>query len=296
MLSDQLQLDGVADWPNRDASRFVEAGALRFHVQVMGSGPALLLLHGTGAATHSWRGLAPLLAEHFTVIAPDLPGHGFTRGRPAGGLTMPAMAGAVGALMRSLAVAPALIVGHSAGAAIASRMAIDGLAAPAGVIGLNPAMMPFPGIAARLFPGLARLLFVNPFAPHFFAGLARQPGEVKRFLGRSTGSRIDQAGLDHYARLFGTAAHVAGAITMMADWDLDALARDLPRLAVPLLLLHGAGDAMVPVSAARDAAALVPGARVDVLPGLGHLAHEEDPALVARHILAFAEQTGARAP
>ncbi len=288
MLSDQLRLEAVPGWPHREASRFVEAGPLRFHVQVMGAGPHLLLLHGTGAATHSWRGLAPLLAAHFTVIAPDLPGHGFTRGRPAGGLSMPAMAGAVAALTRAMAVQPQLIVGHSAGAAIACRMVLDGLAAPKGVVGLNPAMMPFPGIAAKLFPGLARLLFVNPFAPHFFATLARQPGEVKRFLGRSTGSRIDQAGLDSYEKLFGTAAHVAGAITMMADWDLDALARDLPRLAVPLLLIHGAGDAMVPPSAARDAAALVPGAHVDLLAGLGHLAHEEDPAPVAARIETFA--------
>ena len=78
------------DWPNRDASRFVDVGRVKWHVQVMGSGPALLLLHGTGAATHSWRDLLPLLARDFTVIASDLPGHGFTEGRPAGGLAMPA--------------------------------------------------------------------------------------------------------------------------------------------------------------------------------------------------------------
>ena len=57
---------------------------LRWHVQMMGTGPQVLLLHGAGAATHSWRDVAPLLARDFTVIAPDLPGHGFTdtpRGR-----------------------------------------------------------------------------------------------------------------------------------------------------------------------------------------------------------------------
>jgi len=70
------------DWPNRDASRFVRAGGLRWHVQKTGTGPVLLLVHGTGAATHSWRELAPLLARRFTVIAPDLPGPGFTQ-RPA---------------------------------------------------------------------------------------------------------------------------------------------------------------------------------------------------------------------
>ena len=68
-----------ADWPNRQYSRFVEAAGMRWHVQVMGQGPALLLLHGTGAATHSWRDVMPKLAGHYTVVAIDLPGHAFTQ-------------------------------------------------------------------------------------------------------------------------------------------------------------------------------------------------------------------------
>lgn len=66
------------NWPHRDCSQFIEAAGLSWHVQRMGEGPALLLLHGTAAATHSWAGLMPLLARRFTVIAIDLPGHGFT--------------------------------------------------------------------------------------------------------------------------------------------------------------------------------------------------------------------------
>ena len=78
-MSERLswQRDG-RDWPNREFSRFVSAAGLSLHVQVMGDGPAVVLAHGTGSSTHSWRTLAPLLARRFTVIAPDLPGHGFT--------------------------------------------------------------------------------------------------------------------------------------------------------------------------------------------------------------------------
>ncbi len=68
-----------ADWPNRDASHFLRGGNTHWHYQRMGSGPPLMLLHGTGASTHSWRDLLPKLARHHDVIAPDLPGHGFTR-------------------------------------------------------------------------------------------------------------------------------------------------------------------------------------------------------------------------
>ncbi|TKD50958.1 alpha/beta fold hydrolase BchO [Sphingomonas baiyangensis] len=275
-----------ADWPNRAASRFVDAGRLRFHVQAMGSGPVALLLHGTGAATHSWRGAAPLLAEHFRVIAPDLPGHGFTRGRPAGGMSLPAMRDALVALLDTLEVTPDVIVGHSAGAALA--MALAERHAPEAIVGLNPALTPFPGLAARIFPTLAKLLFANPFAPHIFAQIARAPGEVERFLLRSTGSRIDREGLRHYAALVGDAGHCGGAIAMMAGWDLEAVRALLPRVATPVLLLHGAADSAIPLDAVEAAAARLPDARVESLAGLGHLAHEEAPALVAARVVAFA--------
>lgn len=278
-------------WPLAEHSRFVDAGGLRWHVQTLGAGPAILLLHGTGAATHSWRGLAPLLARRFTVVAPDLPGHGFTAGIPPAGLTLPAMAGAVEALIDVLGARPMLIVGHSAGAAIAVRMALDGVAVQ-GIVGLSPALQPFPGIASKLFPSLARLLFVNPFAPHIFAAIARRPGETRRFLERSTGSRIDDAGIACYARLFANAGQCGGAIRMMADWDLAPLAAALPTMRQPLLLIHGANDAAIRTDPVRRSAAAASDGRLELLPGLGHLAHEERPGLVAASIERFAVDLG----
>ena len=269
------------DWPNRDASRFVEAGGVRWHVQVAGAGPVLLLIHGTGAATHSWRNVLPLLTEHFTVVAPDLPGHGFTGRGPQ---TLPAMAGALTALMAALDVKPDVIIGHSAGAAISSRMILDGMKAER-VVALNPALLPFPGLAAQLFPTLAKMLFLNPFAPHIFARMAGPTREVARFMARSTGSQLDERGIDLYARLFRKSGHIAGTIGMMANWDLEALKRDLPSLRVPVHMIHGERDAAVPVAKAREAAALVPGATIEMLPKLGHLAHEEEPDLVAKRII-----------
>jgi magnesium chelatase accessory protein len=275
------------DWPNRIHSRFVHQGGMRWHVQVAGKGPVLLLLHGTGAATHSWRALLPLLATSFTVVAPDLPGHGFTSRGPQ---TLPAMAKAVADLLVELDMKPAVVVGHSAGVAVGLRMQLDGLVDVRAMIGLSPALLPFPGLAAKLFPTMAKLLFVNPFAPHIFAKIARGPGEVARFMLRSTGSKIDDAGIDGYAKLFGKPGHIAGTIAMMAAWDLEPLKRALPGLKVPLLLLHGDGDTAIPLAKAREAAALARGARLEVLAGLGHLAHEEMPEPVADMIMVFAKE------
>lgn len=268
------------DWPHREASRFVAAGPLTWHVQEMGSGPAVVLLHGTGAATHSWRHLMPLLAQHNRVIAMDLPGHGFTRGRPAGGLTLPGMAAAVTTLLQKLDVQPQRLIGHSAGAAIALRMVRDGFAVPE-VVGLNAALSPFPGLFAPLFQGLARALVLNPLVPRLFAASARTSGDTGRLLVRSTGSHIDAEGVRCYALLLGNALHCRGALEMMAGWDLAGLQRDLPKVAARVRLIHGAKDAAVPVGSVEQAVKLMPQASLEVLAGLGHLAHEERAGSVA---------------
>jgi len=278
-----------ADWPNHDASTFVEAGGIRWHVQRMGSGPALLLLHGTGASTHSWRNLAPILARKFTVVAPDLPGHGFTAMAPCGGMSLPGMARLVAALLAELDVAPAFVVGHSAGAAILARMTIDGAVAPAALVSLNGAFVPFGGMLRFLSP-IARVMAATPLAARLFASRADDPRAVDRLL-YGTGSTLDAEGVALYARLIRSPAHVHGALTMMASWSLDELVRDLGRLAVPTLLVAAGNDRTVPPSQATQVASHIHGARVEKLPGLGHLAHEEAPDRVAALIGSFFEST-----
>ncbi len=270
-------------WPNRAASRFLEAAGLRWHVQVMGSGPTLLLLHGAGAATHSWRDLAPLLARHFTIIAPDLPGHGFTQTPGGDGLSLPGMARSLVGLLDVMGAAPVGAVGHSAGAAIASRLALDGRLGHGPLISLNGALAPFAGAAGHLFPAMAKLLFLNPFARQMFAWRAGRPGAVARLI-ESTGSRIDAVGLDFYERLLTTTGHIGGALGMMAAWDLHGLRQDLPRVANPLTLVAAEDDHAVSPAVARDVRALLPASSLIGLPALGHLAHEEAPARVAEII------------
>jgi len=275
------------DWPNRAHSRFVEAGGLVWHVQIMGEGPPLLLLHGTGATTHSWRGLAPVLAADFRVYAPDLPVHGFT-GTPFGFRpSLEAMAEATGALTQALGLKPEVAVGHSAGAAIAIRMALDGRLAPRAIISLNGSLLPFGGLRAVAFPIMAKMLFLNPFAAPVLSRVASAPNSVERMLA-GTGSAIEPEGLALYERLFRNTDHVAGVTAMMAHWDLSRLKRDLPRLQTPLVLVTASEDAAVPPYVSYEVQGLAPRASVVKLHGLGHLAHEEDPEAAARVIAAAA--------
>jgi magnesium chelatase accessory protein len=280
-------------WPNREASRFVRAAGIRWQVQSWGRGPTLLLVHGTGAATHSWRDLAPLLARRFTLVAPDLPGHGFTPALPRS-LSLPAMAGALAELLGVLELSPALAVGHSAGAAILIRMSLDGRLAPKGIVSLNGALVPFRGGLSELFSPLAKLLFVNPLVPRLFAWGAGEAA-VARMI-RDTGSTLDPEGIALYARLVRNPAHIAGALGMMADWDLKPLVRDLPRLSPPLLLVVGTKDRAIPPDDALAIRERLPSAEIVRLKGLGHLAHEERPAEVAEIVERFARATGALPP
>jgi magnesium chelatase accessory protein len=283
------------DWPNRDSSQFIEAGGVHFHVQIMGRGPIALLLHGTGAATHSWRDLAPILAQHFTVIAPDLPGHGFSSLPAPPGLSLPGMAKSIAALLRKLGMSPALGVGHSAGAAILARMCLNDTIAPSALVSLNGAFVPLPGLTAQLFSPLAKLMARIPVVPHLFAWHVGDPRVVEKLM-RSTGSVIDPAGMTFYARLMRRPRHPAAALGMMANWDLPALHRDLARLKPALLLIVGNNDRTIPPADARRIARLVPGATVTALPGLGHLAHEESPAEIATLIEHFAQRSGILVP
>jgi magnesium chelatase accessory protein len=283
------------DWPLREHCRFVEAGELRWLVLDMGQGPPLLLLHGTGAATHSWRGLAPILARRFRVIAPDLPGHGFTDTPEASGRTLPSVAKAVGELLRVLGVSPAFAVGHSAGAAILVRMALDGWIAPAGIVSLNGAFIGFRGPLGQLFSPLAKLLVLNPFVPAVFAWRASDGAMVERLLSE-TGSRLDPDGVEFYRRLVRNPGHVAGALGMMAAWDLRPLERDLPALRVPLFLVAASRDRTVSPEQAREVRSRVRSAELIRLDGLGHLAHEEDPERVAGLVTELAERVGVLPP
>lgn len=280
-------------WPNTQYSRFEQAGGLRWHVQVAGSGPAVLLLHGTGATTHSWGGLLPLLAERFRIIAPDLPGHGFTGTTTPYRMSLPGMSHALAALLRHLEAAPALGIGHSAGAAILARMCLDDMLAPrAGLVSLNGAFLPFEGIAGRVFSPVAKVLSMTPVVPHIFARQARDPAAVDRLL-NETGSTLTPDLAAHYHRLARAPGHVAAALSMMANWDLHSLRRDLPRLRPPVTLIVGETDRTVPPRDAERVQALVPAAQVIRLPGLGHLAHEENPDRIAALVNDVCREYGA---
>ena len=276
-------------WPLHHLSRRIASKPHQWHVQETGTGPLLLLLHGAGASTHSFRALIPALSQTHRVIALDLPGQGFTRAGTKTRCGLASMTADIAHLCQQEGWHPDAILGHSAGAALALNLASRLSPAPK-VIALNAALGRFEGVAGWLFPVLAKVLALNPLTAMAFT-LGGNPTARARRLIAGTGSTLDDEGYALYARLIADRAHVDGALQMMAQWNIDPLADRLPQITARTLFLAADNDRAVPPETSDRAAATMPNAALTRLPGLGHLAHEETPETVLAHITGWLADT-----
>jgi magnesium chelatase accessory protein len=263
-----------------------------WHVQETGTGPLVLLIHGAGGATQSWRHLIPLLAQSHRVIAVDLPGQGFTKSGAGQRLGLDPMAQDLAALCRDQGWQPDLIIGHSAGAAVAFQMTLNLADAPP-VVGINAALGNFKGLAGLLFPLMAKALAMTPWVARFFTASTARQGSVTRLI-EGTGSKLPTEDLRWYRALISDEAHVNGTLAMMAQWHLDPLLRALPEHPSRTLLIVGDNDKAVPPSTSFDVAARMQDATAVSLPGLGHLAHEEDAKAVFEALMPVLESVANR--
>lgn len=276
------------NWPLRAHSYTARVAPYRWHLVRKGRGRDALLLHGAGASSHSWRDLIDPLSKRYRVTAPDLPGHHLTRSFTRARLSLPQISHDLGHLLDQLDTSPRLIVGHSAGAAVALSLTARQSVPPDFVVLINGAVENFRGPAALMMPLMARFLALNPFSGPFLSHEAQRPDAVRKML-RITGSELDQAGLSHYEHLVADPRHIEGTVGMMASWSLSSIEPLLPRIACPVLILHGDRDGAVSVNVAKRTAQALPNAKLVVLPGAGHLVHEERPDLILSAIQEFAD-------
>ncbi len=283
--------DIPADWPNREASRRVVLPRANLHVQRTGNGEPILLLHGTGSATHTWRRLLPALAGNFDVIAPDLPGHGCSPVPASGSMALEYMADTMMELLRALDVRPVAIIGHSAGAAIALKLARRlGQPTPR-ILAINGAFEPFGGRLSAVFAPLARAMAALPLLAGVASRRAHDRAVVRRLLA-GTGGVPDEVTVDDYCRVLANERHVRATLCMMAQWDLSDLSQDLDALARGCDLLVGANDRAIPPDQAYRIRDRYPAIRLTELGGVGHLAHEEDPGRCADWIRTVIAKNG----
>jgi pimeloyl-ACP methyl ester carboxylesterase len=273
---------------------FVSVNGLDVHVVQRGRGePAVLLLHGFGASTFSWREVIDTLGRKRGAVAFDRPAFGFTE-RPMpeswsgeNPYTPAAAAELTIGLMDALRIDRAVLVGHSAGAAVAILAAADHPGRVAGLVLEAPALgapsaVPVPGWLLRS-PQLRRI------GPRLVRGIAGRGDAVIRQAWHDPW-RVGPAVIEGYRKPL-----------KARDWDralweytaagqgTDAAER-LKGLDLPVLVVTGDDDRIVPPAASRAVAALRPGIELVELKDTGHIPHEERPAEFLAAIAPFLDR------
>ncbi|NEK84222.1 alpha/beta fold hydrolase [Blastococcus saxobsidens] len=262
-----------------------------------GDGPALLLLHGIGNNCQTWAKVIDRLAETHTVIAPDLLGHG-NSDKPRGDYSLAAYANGMRDLLSVLDIERATVVGHSLGGGIALQFAYQfpercQRLALVGSGGLGPELSA--GLRAATLPGAE--LVVTALAG--VSGPLRSGLQAVETVGRVTGLKrvgdLAQA-VDALLALKDAEARRAFLRTLRGVVDargqaVTALDRLYLADAIPMLVVWGARDPIVPAQHARTVGELVPSARVEVFQESGHWPHLDEPDRFCDVLLDFVTTT-----
>lgn len=229
------------------------------------------------------------LSGRYTVLAVDLPGHGFSNVSPQTDAigdvySLDGMGRALRALLDTLALEPALAAGHSAGTAVLVRMALDGLYRGPRIAGFNPALVAPPSPYVEFVAPLIAPIAESSLFARGAAWLARSTSVIPTMLA-STGSTISADDEARYAFLCTRAAHCHAALAMMSRWDLPRLVRDARSLALPMDLYAGTNDRWIPYRDLAASIARMPSATLRTVQGAGHLIPEERPDVVIAALL-----------
>ena len=267
-------------WPNRSNSEFIKSDNYNWHIQKFGStGKKLLLIHGTGASSHSWYPLIENLNLECEILCLDLPGHGFTRALARQKKQLMIIVDQISLLLRNIDFYPNIIMGHSAGAAVAYELAKKNETKP-NTIAINAAFGQFSGLAGVAFPYFAKIASSTTIPARFLSLLASKEEIVRKLLA-STGSIIPEPQIKCYQYLFSNTEHVDGTLQLMADWDLGYFLDRLPEETAPIHFLVGDKDTTVPPHISKSWDQSMPNSSLTQFDGLGHLLHEESPSTVS---------------
>ena len=262
-----------------------------------GEGPLLVLIHGITSSSASWEAVLPELAEHFTIVAPDLLGHGQSD-KPAGDYSLGSHACLVRDLMLALGHERATIVGHSLGGGVAMQVAYQfpelvGRLALVSSGGLGREVSIF--LRAVTLPGSELVLPLIASRAVLDTGTA-----VSRMLGRvglQAGSDLAEIarGIASLNELGARRAfvHTARSVIDVGGQRVDARDRLYLAEAVPSMLVWGAIDPIIPARHGVRAHELMPGSRLEVFDGAGHFPFLDDPLRFTRVLREFVGSTTA---
>jgi pimeloyl-ACP methyl ester carboxylesterase len=254
-------------------------GYLRAY-RVAGRGPAVLFIHGIGDDSSTWLDVLASLAGEFTVIAPDLLGHGGSA-KPRADYSVAAYACGMRDLLATLEIERVSVVGHSLGGGVAMQFAYQFPELCERIVlvgsgGIGPGVHPLLRLAAA--PGVGLMLPVLGAAP--VRAVLRGFGGVLRIAG-GLGPDLDYV-LGKYVRLLESTSRQAFLRTLrsVVDWRgqvVNMLDRCYLTEGIPTMLVWGTRDHVVPSRQATLAHEAMPGSRLEIFQGAGHFPHHSDP-------------------
>ncbi|WTW94095.1 alpha/beta hydrolase [Streptomycetaceae bacterium NBC_01309] len=278
--------------------RYRDVHGYRRAYRIAGHGPPLLLVHGIGDSSETWLPVVAELARRYTVIAPDLLGHG-SSAHPRADYAVAAYACGMRDLLGVLDIERVTVVGHSLGGGVAMQFAYQfpercERLVLVGTAGIGRDVHPLLRLAAG--PGAEVTLPLATARP--VRGVVRALAPLLRGFGRlGLGADFDYV-LGRYQSLADTTAREAFLRTLRAGVDargqvITMLDRSYLAAGLPTLILWGALDPVIPVAHARIAHAAMPGSLLRVFPDSGHFPHHDDPAGFAKAVEEFVEATDA---
>jgi pimeloyl-ACP methyl ester carboxylesterase len=278
-----------------DELREITLHGHRVFFRSAGSGPALVLVHGITSTSATWANVLPYLAERFTVIAPDLLGHGESA-KPRGDYSLGAYASGIRDLLLALGHERATFVGHSLGGGVAMQLAYQFpehcerlVLVSSGGLGREINAL----LRAASLPGSELVL---PFlVDERVVGAGRLVGSLLSRIGLRVHTDVGEVLRGHASLSDGEARaaflHTLRPIVDLRGQRVDATDRLYLAESIPFLIIWGEHDPIIPVEHGRTAHRLVSNSRLEVFPDAGHFPHLDDPLRFVRVLGDFIDTT-----
>ena len=274
-----------------DELREITLHGHRVFFRSAGSGPALVLVHGITSTSATWANVLPYLAERFTVIAPDLLGHGESA-KPRGDYSLGAYASGIRDLLLALGHERATFVGHSLGGGVAMQLAYQFpehcerlVLVSSGGLGREISAL----LRAASLPGSELVL---PFlVDDRVVGAGRLIGSFLDRIGLRVHTDVGEVLRGHASLSDGEARaaflHTLRPIVDIRGQRVDATDRLYLAESIPFLIVWGERDPIVPADHGRAAHRLVANSRLEIFPTAGHFPHLDDPLRFVRVLSDF---------